>query len=86
MTQSRWWHAVRLIVGLGLAALALWALNGRRSELVDASGELARLTVPWLLLAIASEIASFVCFAELQRRLLNAGGVRTRLSFMTFLT
>ena len=33
-----------------------------------------------------SEIASFVCFAELQRRLLYAGGVRTRLSFMTFLT
>ncbi len=86
VTQTRWWHALRLVVGLALGALALWALNGRRSELVDASGELARLVVPWLLLAIASEIASFVCFAELQRRLLNAGGVRTPLSFMTFLT
>jgi putative heme transporter len=86
VTQTRWWHVLRLIVGLALAALALWALNGRRSELVDASGELARLIVPWLLLAIASEIASFICFAELQRRLLNSGGVRTRLSFMTFLT
>jgi putative heme transporter len=77
---------VRLLLGLALGAVALWALNGRRSELVDASGELARVSVPWLLLAIASEIASFVCFAELQRRLLKSGGVRTRLSFMTFLT
>jgi putative heme transporter len=86
ISQTRWWHALRLVVGLALGALALWALNGRRGELVDASGELARLVVPWLLLAIASEIASFVCFAELQRRLLKAGGVRAPLSFMTFLT
>jgi putative heme transporter len=85
-TQTRWWHAIRLIVGLALAALALWALNGRRSELVDASGELAHLVVPWVLLAIASEVASFVCFAQLQRLLLRAGGVRTGLSFMTLLT
>lgn len=86
MTQTRWWHALRLLVGLALAALALWALNGRRGELVDASGELTRLVIPWLLVAIASEIASFVCFAQLQRLLLNAGRVRTRLSFLTFLT
>ncbi|MGA8295826.1 MAG: lysylphosphatidylglycerol synthase transmembrane domain-containing protein [Acidimicrobiales bacterium] len=86
VAQTRWWHAARLFAGLGLAALALWALNGRRSELVDASGELARLVIPWLLLAIASEIASLVCFAELQRRLLNSGGVRVPLSFMTSLT
>ena len=39
-----------------------------------------------MLLAVLAEIASFVCFAELQRRLLHAGGVDTSLRYMTGMT
>jgi len=72
-------------VGLGLAALALWALNGQRGELVGASGELTHLDVGWLVLGIALEIASFASFGVLQRRLLSVGGVRAGVGFMTAL-
>jgi putative heme transporter len=86
-TQTRAWHLLRLAVGLGLGFLALWALNGRRGELVDASGELAHhLSIPWLLLAILVELGSFLCFAILQRRLLTTGGVRAPLGYMAGMT
>jgi hypothetical protein len=77
---------VRFVVGLGLAALALWALNGQRGELVGASEELTHLELGWLLLAIVLEIASYVSFGLLERRLLSVGGVRTGVGFMTTLS
>jgi uncharacterized membrane protein YbhN (UPF0104 family) len=77
---------VRFVAGLALAALALWALNGQRGELVGASEELTHLDLGWLLLAIVLEIASYVSFAILQRRLLSVGGVRTGVAFMTTLS
>jgi len=86
ITRTRSWHVLRFLVGLGLAALALWALNGQRGELVGASAELTHLDVGWLCLAIAFEIASFVSFGVLQRRLLQVGGVRTGLGSMAALS
>jgi hypothetical protein len=85
-SRSRWWHVLRFVIGLGLAALALWALNGQRGELVGASAELTHLDAGWLALAIACEIVSFTSFGALQRRLLQAGGVQTGLGLMTALS
>jgi hypothetical protein len=86
ISRARWWHALRLVVGLGLAALALWALNGQRGELVGASAELTHLDTAWLALAVACEVASYVSFGVLQRRLLQAGGVRAGVGSMTALS
>ena len=48
---------VHAIVGVLLGALVLWALNGRRGELIGASSELGRLHIAWLCLyAIAVEL------------------------------
>ncbi|MCU1488750.1 MAG: hypothetical protein JWM85_155 [Acidimicrobiaceae bacterium] len=74
------------MVGIGLAVLALWALNGQRDELVGASNALSHLRIGWLMLAVALEVASFVCFGALQRRLLRCGGVNTSLASMTALS
>lgn len=84
--RSRSWRVLRFVVGLGLAALVLYALNGRRGELVGASATLARLRVGWLLVAIAAEVASFASFGALQRKLLACGGVSVGLSFATGLS
>lgn len=86
VTRSRWWPVVRFVVGLGLAALALSALKGQRAELVGASEELTHLELVWLLVAIVLEIASFVSFGLLERRLLSVGGVRAGVGFMTTLS
>ncbi len=86
ITRTRSWQVLRFVIGLGLAALALWALNGQRGVLVGASAELTHLNVGWLCLAIAFEIASLVSFGVLQRRLLQVGGVRTGLGSMAALS
>ncbi len=86
ISRTRWWHALRLVVGLGLAALALWALNGQRGELVGASAELTHLGTGWLILAVIFEVMSYASFGLSQRRLLQVGGVRTGLGFMTALS
>jgi hypothetical protein len=86
ISHTRWWQVLRLVVGVGLGALALWALNGQRGELIGASAELTHLNVGWLTLAIICEVASYVSFGVLQRRLLQVEGVRTGLGFMTALS
>jgi hypothetical protein len=68
----------RYVIGVGLGAVALWAVSGQRGELVGATNELNRLNVGWLLIAIVSEVISFVAFSRMQGRLLRAGGVRMR--------
>jgi uncharacterized protein (TIRG00374 family) len=71
----RSWRWVRYFVGIGLAALALWALSGRRGELSGASGYLANMAWPWTVLAAILELASIVAFALVQQELLAAGDV-----------
>jgi hypothetical protein len=77
------WGAVHAVVGVVLGGVALWALNGRRGELVGASGELGRLHLVWLLAAIVAEIVSFVAFGAVQLRLLQTGAVRIGLTDAT---
>jgi putative heme transporter len=71
-----WWPWLRYFVGLGLAAVALWALAGRRGELSGATGYLTHLDWVWLLLAIVAEVGSLTAFGIVQQRLLDVGGVR----------
>jgi len=72
---QRAWPWLKYVVGLALAALALWALAGRRGELEGASTYFEHMRWWWLALAAVAEGGSLVAFALIQRRLLEAGGV-----------
>ena len=82
----RAWPWLKYVVGLALAARAAWALAGRTGELSGASSYLANIRWWWLLVAIAAEAGSFVSFAIVQRRLLEAGRVRTSTARLTGVT
>ena len=83
---ARAWPWVKYVGGLALAALALWALAGRRSELSGASGYLAHLHWWWVVLATVSEAGSLVAFAIVQRRALEAGNVEVSTRRLTAVT
>jgi uncharacterized protein (TIRG00374 family) len=83
---ARWWKVGRFVVGIGLGALALYALNGQRGELVGATDELAHLHATWLYVGVVSEIVSIAAFACLQVWLLRVGGVRLGLVRMLAIT
>ena len=82
----RIWRATYYTVGLILAGLAVWSISGRSGELLGADAYFRRLRWDWVLAAAAAEVASFVAFAGVQRRLLRAGHVRAPLLSMTALT
>jgi uncharacterized protein (TIRG00374 family) len=66
------------VIGIALAALALWALNGQRGELTGATTELTHLHTQWLAIAIGSELISLYAFAAMERLLLDRAGVNLR--------
>lgn len=82
----RAWPWARYVVGLGLGALAVWALLGRRGELSGASAYLAHTRWAWALLAAILELASIVAFALVQEDLLAAGDVTVNPGWITGLT
>lgn len=82
----RAWPWIKYLGGIALAALALWAVGGRRGELSGASHYLAHLRWPWIVAASVAELISFVAFALVQRRLLQAGGVDMSLGRLTAVT
>jgi uncharacterized protein (TIRG00374 family) len=82
----RSWPWIRFVVGLGLAALAVWALLGRRGELSGASSYLSHIEFPWVVLAVVLELASIVAFALVQQELLAAGRVTVSPSWITGVT
>jgi uncharacterized membrane protein YbhN (UPF0104 family) len=73
-------------VGVVLAGLAVWSVSGRSDEFLGVRAYLGRLRWDWVLAALGAEVASFVAFAGVQRRLLRAGRVRAPLLSMTALT
>ena len=84
--RPAWWRAGKLVLGFGLAALAVWAVSGKTGELSGAGRYLAHLDWGWLVVAAAAELVSYVAFAAMQRRLLQAGHVGAGLTPMTGVT
>jgi uncharacterized protein (TIRG00374 family) len=80
------WPWLRYVLGLGLAALAIWALEGRRGELSGATRYLEHIDWVWLVLGIGAEVSSLVAFGIVQKRLLDAGRVRVGVSRITLVT
>ena len=85
-TWRRAWPIVRLVGGVILAAVALYAVLGKRDELSGTGRALGHLHDSWLALACAAEVVSFLCFAALQRRLLHSGGLRIGFGALTAIT
>ena len=74
--RRRWiWYALRVVVGLVLAGLAVKVVASRRDELEGATSVLSHLRWEWLALAVPAELASVVAFAAIEGRMLKAGGV-----------
>lgn len=66
-------HAIRVVIGLGLAVVAVSVVGGRTSEVQGAVALLEHARWPWLLAAVPAEAASLLAYAALERRLLRAG-------------
>jgi uncharacterized membrane protein YbhN (UPF0104 family) len=77
---------VRLLVLAGLAYLATEVIISNSAELSGAASFLAGAHWDWIVAAAAAEAVSFLAFAQLPRRLLLAGGVRTGMGVMTAIT
>ncbi len=82
----RAWPALRYVLGLGLAGLALWVLAGQKDELRQLGSVLSGLRWWWAVPALALEAASFSCFARMQANLLIAGGVKPRFRSLLAMT
>ncbi|MHB1536348.1 MAG: lysylphosphatidylglycerol synthase transmembrane domain-containing protein [Acidimicrobiales bacterium] len=83
---ARVWWVVRYPIGLGLGALAIWAVAGKSQELSGATSYLAHLRWPWVALAALAEAVSYLSFAVMQRRLLHGAGVEVPVGSMTGIT
>jgi uncharacterized protein (TIRG00374 family) len=85
-SAGRWyrvWRIARFLLGLAAAGAAIWAITGKTDELRGATHYLSDLRWWWVLLAIGAELFSYLSYASLQSRLLNAGDVRIPLVPMT---
>jgi uncharacterized membrane protein YbhN (UPF0104 family) len=77
--KRRWGAGGRIVLGVLVLAVVVFALLRAHSathDFVTAFGHFTVGRLPWLALAIGAEVASFLCYALVQRRLLQAGGAR----------
>jgi len=72
----RSWPAIRIVVGFALVLLAVYELFGKRGELSGSTSIFKTFDWWWLLPAIALEVASYVCFTQMQYELFRAGHLR----------
>jgi len=82
----RVWKWLRYVLGLALAGLAIWAVAGKSDELAGASQYLGHLRWGWAVAAAVAEALSFLCFANMQRQLIGAGGVDIPIRSMSAIT
>lgn len=83
----RWWPWLRRPLQALLAVVAVavgaYAIGGRRSELEGAAAALGHLRWPFVMLAVAAELASLIAYAALIRVMLRSGGVRVGMTPLT---
>jgi uncharacterized protein (TIRG00374 family) len=72
----RAWPFVRVGIGFALVGVAVWVLSSKGSELSGFTSVFKTLNWWWVPPAFAAEVASYVCFALMQRELLRAGHLR----------
>jgi hypothetical protein len=70
------WPVGRIVIGFMLVGAAVWVLSSKGSELSGFTSVFKTLNWWWVPPAFAAEIASYVCFALMQRDLLVAGHLR----------
>ncbi len=88
-SAGRWygvWRVLRYVIGLAAVGAAIWAVTGKTNELRGATTYLSHMRWWWLAVAIGAEVASYLAYASLQRRLLLAGQVRVPMLPMTGIT
>lgn len=76
----RWWRPLRVVLSFALLGVAIWVVSGKSSELSGATAFLSQLRWEWIALAGLAELCSYLALAQLQRSLLQAGGVPVRLA------
>jgi len=72
----RAWPAIRIVVGFALVLLAVYEVFGKRGELSGFTAIFRTFDWWWLLPAIVLEVASYVCFTQMQYELFRAGHLR----------
>ncbi len=77
--RLRAWPILRLLAVAVLAVVAVNLVAGRRDELEGATAILGDIRWEWVVLALTIELTSVVAFAEVERRMLGAGGLRVGL-------
>ncbi len=70
------WPAIRVVVGFGLVAVAVWVLSSKGSELSEFSTIFKTFDWWWVGPAVVAEIGSYLCFTAMQYELLKAGHLR----------
>jgi uncharacterized protein (TIRG00374 family) len=75
LTRRRVWPVLRFVLGIGIVALAAWALSSHSGELSGFSTVFVNLKWWWVPPALLVELASYVCFAGLQYEFLRCGGL-----------
>ena len=75
--MKRWvrvWRYARPVVSLGLLALAIVVLLGRKGELSGTGRSFSHIDAPWVVLGVAAEALSMMSFALVAGRLLGEAG------------
>jgi hypothetical protein len=82
----RAWPIIRFVVGIGGAALVVWALSSHTDELSGISSVFDHLDWGWLVPAVVVEAGSYLSLAMVQRLLLATGGVDAPLPTLSVIT
>ena len=83
----RAWPTLRIVIGFGFVAIAVWVLSSKTAELTGFADVFKTLNWAWVPPAFATEILSYIFFAAMQYEIFKAGhltppwGTLVKLSF-----